>query len=73
MKVETFTPANVMKPIGPYSHIAFLKNVADFEDMNRAYREAFANHSPARTVVAVSELPKQGALMTMNLTAVTQD
>lgn len=20
MKVETFTPANVMKPIGPYSH-----------------------------------------------------
>ena len=22
MKVETFTPANVMKPIGPYSHIA---------------------------------------------------
>ena len=22
MKVETFTPSNVMKPIGPYSHIA---------------------------------------------------
>ena len=22
MKVETFTPPNVMKPIGPYSHIA---------------------------------------------------
>lgn len=22
MKVQTFTPANVMKPIGPYSHIA---------------------------------------------------
>jgi 2-iminobutanoate/2-iminopropanoate deaminase len=22
MKVETFTPTNVMKPIGPYSHIA---------------------------------------------------
>src|SRR5262245_22261409 len=22
MKVETFTPGNVMKPIGPYSHIA---------------------------------------------------
>ena len=22
MKVETFTPANVMKPIGPYSHIS---------------------------------------------------
>ena len=22
MKVQTFTPSNVMKPIGPYSHIA---------------------------------------------------
>ncbi len=129
MKVETFTPANVMKPIGPYSHIAragsfiaisgtagidpatgnfagpdahsqarqilhslrsmlegagssldhvlhvnvFLKNAADFEEMNRAYREAFGSHLPARTVVAVSDLPKPGALMTMNLTAVTKD
>lgn len=129
MKVETFTPANVMKPIGPYSHIAragsfiaisgtagidpatgdfagpdahsqarqilrslrsmlegagssldhvlhvnvFLKNATDFEEMNRAYREAFGSHLPARTVVAVSDLPKPGALMTMNLTAVTKD
>ena len=129
MKVETFTPANVMKPIGPYSHIAkagsfiaisgtagidpatgdfagpdaysqarqivrsfrsmledvgsslehvlhvnvFLKNAADFEEMNRAYREAFGNHLPARTVVAVADLPKKEALMTMNLTAVTKD
>jgi 2-iminobutanoate/2-iminopropanoate deaminase len=127
MQVETFTPANVMKPIGPYSHIAkagsfiaisgtagidpatgdfagpdaysqarqilrsfrsmlegvgsdlghvlhvnvFLKNAADFEEMNRAYSEAFGSHRPARTVVAVADLPKQGALMTMNLTAVT--
>jgi 2-iminobutanoate/2-iminopropanoate deaminase len=129
MKVETFTPTNVMKPIGPYSHIAkagsfiaisgtagidpatgefagrdaysqarqilhsfrsmldgvgssldhvlhvhvFLKSVGDFEEMNRAYRESFGNHLPARTVVAVSDLPKPGALMTMNLTAVTRD
>jgi 2-iminobutanoate/2-iminopropanoate deaminase len=129
MQVETFTPANVMQPIGPYSHIAragsfitisgtagidpatgdfagpdaysqarqilrsfrsmlesvgsdlehvlhvnvFLKNVADFEDMNRAYREAFGSHLPARTAVAVSDLPKKGALLTMNLTAVTRD
>ena len=129
MKVETFTPANVMKPIGPYSHIAkagsfiaisgtagvhaatgdfagpdaysqarqilkslrsmlegvdsdldhvlhvnvFLKNAADFEEMNRAYREAFGTHLPARTVVAVAELPKKQALMTMNLTAVTKN
>ena len=110
MKVETFTPTNVMKPIGPYSHIAkagsfiaisgtagvdpatgdfagpdaysqarqilrsfrsmlegvgsdldhvlhvnvFLKSAADFEEMNRAYREAFGTHLPARTVVEVS-------------------
>jgi 2-iminobutanoate/2-iminopropanoate deaminase len=127
MKVETFTPANVMKPIGPYSHIAragsfiaisgtagidpatnnfagpdaysqarqilrsfrsmledvgsdldhvlhihvFLRNAADFEEMNRAYGEAFSSHLPARTVVAVSDLPRKDALMTMNLTAVT--
>ena len=129
MKVETFTPTNVMKPIGPYSHIAkagsfiaisgtagidpatgdfagpdacsqarqilrslrsmlesvgsdldhvlhvnvFLKNAADFEEMNRAYREAFGAHLPARTVVAVADLPKKGALMTMNLTAVARE
>ena len=126
MKVETFTPGNVMKPIGPYSHIAragsfiaisgtagvdpatgqlagpdvysqtrqiirsfrtmletvesdldhvlhihvFLKRIEDFEEMNRAYREEITGPLPARTVVAVADLPKPGALLTMNLTAV---
>jgi 2-iminobutanoate/2-iminopropanoate deaminase len=51
----------------------FLKNAADFEEMDRAYREAFGNHLPARTVVAVADLPKKQALMTMNLTAVTKN
>jgi 2-iminobutanoate/2-iminopropanoate deaminase len=129
MKVETFTSANVMKPIGPYSHIAkagpfiaisaiagvdpatgelagpdvytqtrqilrsfrellesagsgmtqvlhihvFLKRMEDFEEMNRAYREEFSEHLPARTVVSVSDVPKKGALLTMNLSAVTRD
>jgi 2-iminobutanoate/2-iminopropanoate deaminase len=129
MKVETFTPSNVMKPIGPYSHVAragsfiaisgtagvdpttgdfagpdaysqaqqilrsfrvmleaagsdldhvlhvnvFLKNAADFAEMNRAYREAFDNHLPARTAITVADLPKKGALLTMNLTAVARD
>jgi 2-iminobutanoate/2-iminopropanoate deaminase len=129
MKVETYTPDDVMKPIGPYNHIAkagqfiaisatagvdpatgelagpdaytqaaqilrsfrtmlaragsdlghvlhvhvFLKDVADFEQMNRAYREAFGDHLPARSVVGVADLPKKGALLTMNLTAVTAD
>jgi 2-iminobutanoate/2-iminopropanoate deaminase len=41
--------------------------------MNRAYREAFGTHLPARTAIAVADLPKKGALMTMNLTAVTKD
>ena len=51
----------------------FLKNAGDFEEMNRAYREAFDGNLPARTAIIVSDLPKQGALLTMNLTAVTKD
>ena len=47
----------------------FLKRVEDFAEMNRAYAEEFGNHRPARTVICVADLPKQGALMTMNLTA----
>lgn len=127
--VETSTPANTPKPIGPYNHIArvgpfisiggtagvdprtgqlagsdvyaqamqilrsfqvmlesvgsdltqvihinvFLKDMRDFEEMNRAYVEIMADHRPARTVIGVSELPKPGVLLTMNLTAVTRE
>jgi 2-iminobutanoate/2-iminopropanoate deaminase len=46
--------------------------MADFEAMNAAYTEIMGEHRPARTVVAVSELPKPGVLLTMNLTAVTR-
>ena len=126
-RVETLTPPNTPKPIGPYSHIAkvgqhitiggtagvdpatgqlagpdigaqtrqilqsfkvmleavgsdldhvvhinvFLRDMADFEAMNAAYVEAMGEHRPARTVFSVRELPKQGVLLTMNLTAVT--
>jgi len=129
MKVQTFTPGNVMKPIGPYSHVAkagpfisisgtagvnpttgqfagpdvysqalqilesfrtmlegvgsnlaqvmhvhvFLLNMDDFEEMNRAYREVFPDQQPARTVIGVNALPKKGALLTMNLTAIAVD
>ncbi len=125
--VETFTPANTPKPIGPYNHIAkvgpfisiggtagvnpatgklagtdvysqtkqiiksfdvmlrsvasdlnkvihinvFLNDMQDFEEMNLAYIEMLGDHRPARTVIGVSELPKPGVLLTMNLTAVT--
>jgi 2-iminobutanoate/2-iminopropanoate deaminase len=125
-KVETFTPRDVMAPIGPYSHIAkangfiaisatagvdpatqklvgedvasqttqiiksfasmlasvnsdlahvlhinvFLTDMTNFEAMNAAYAEAIGEHRPARTAIAVTALPKPGALVTMNLTAV---
>ncbi len=51
----------------------FLKNMSDFEGMNRAYVEVMGNHRPARTVIGVNELPKPGVLLTMNLTAVTRE
>ncbi len=51
----------------------FLKQVGDFDSMNKAYSEAFADHSPARTVICVADLPKKGALLTMNLTAICSD
>lgn len=127
--VETSTPPNTPKPIGPYNHIAkvgsfisiggtsgvnpatghlagsdvysqtkqilesfrvmlqsvgsdldhvihvnvFLKEMRDFEEMNRAYVEMMGEHRPARTVIGVNELPKPGVLLTMNLTAVTKE
>jgi 2-iminobutanoate/2-iminopropanoate deaminase len=49
----------------------FLKDMRDFDEMNRAYIEIMQHHRPARTVIGVNELPKPGVLLTMNLTAVT--
>jgi 2-iminobutanoate/2-iminopropanoate deaminase len=128
-RVETSTPPNTPKPIGPYNHIAkvdtfisiggtagvdpatgqlggsdvasqarqilenfaamldavgsdlehvvhvsvFLKQMSDFDEMNSAYVEKMGDHGPARTVIGVSDLPKPGVLVTMNLTAVTKD
>ena len=51
----------------------FLKDVRDFEAMNRAYVEKMGAHRPARTVIGVQDLPKAGARLTMNLTAVTRE
>ena len=50
----------------------FLKDMRDFDEMNRAYVEMLGDHRPARTVIGVNELPKPGVLLTMNLTAVTR-
>lgn len=51
----------------------FLKDMKDFDAMNRAYIEGMGSHRPARTVFSVHELPKPGVLLTMNLTAVARD
>jgi 2-iminobutanoate/2-iminopropanoate deaminase len=50
----------------------FLRDMSDFEGMNRAYIAAMGSHLPARTVFAVKELPRPGVRLTMNLTAVTR-
>jgi 2-iminobutanoate/2-iminopropanoate deaminase len=65
--------ASVGSDLSHVLHInVFLLSVRDFEDMNRAYVEKMGDHRPARTVIGVNELPKAGALLTMNLTAVTR-
>jgi 2-iminobutanoate/2-iminopropanoate deaminase len=51
----------------------FMKDMRDFEEMNRAYTEIMGNHRPARTVIGVNELPKSEVLLTMNLTAVARE
>jgi len=51
----------------------FLKDMRDFEEMNRAYIDIMGDHRPARTVIGVAELPKPGVLLTMNLTAITKE
>jgi len=51
----------------------FLRDMGDFESMNRAYVECMGEHRPARTVFSVKELPRPGVLLTMNLTAVTKE
>jgi len=50
----------------------FLKHMSDFEAMNAAYVEIMGERRPARTAISVQDLPKPGALLTMNLTAVTR-
>ena len=66
--------AAVGSDLGHVVHVnVFLKHMADFEAMNAAYVEMMGDHRPARTVIAVAELPKPGVLLTMNLTAVAPD
>ncbi len=36
----------------------FLKNMADFADVNKIYEEFFGSHKPARSTIEVAKLPK---------------
>lgn len=74
--LETFGVmlASVNSDLAHVVHVnVFLKDMGDFEAMNRAYVTVMGEHRPARTVIGVGELPKPGVLLTMNLTAVTRD
>jgi len=65
---------SVQSDLAHVIHInVFLKDMRDFEEMNRAYVDVLQNHRPARTVIGVAELPKPGVLLTMNLTAVANE
>ena len=46
----------------------FLKNMSDFPVMNEIYAEYFGGSKPARSTVAVAELPR-GALVEIDLVA----
>lgn len=46
----------------------FLKNIADFPTMNEVYGEYLGKAKPARSTVAVAELPR-GALVEIDLVA----
>lgn len=65
---------SVKSDLSQVIHInVFLKEMGDFAEMNRAYIEVMGDHWPARTVIGVNALPKPGALLTMNLTAVARE
>lgn len=48
----------------------FLTDMSLFQRMNAVYAQMLGEHRPARSVVEVAALPKGGALLTMNATAV---
>ena len=47
----------------------FLKNMEDFSEFNKVYSQYFQTNKPARSCVAVKELPK-GALVEIEVVAV---
>ena len=65
---------SVGSDFGHVVHInVFLADMSDFHAMNDVYAQKLEQNRPARTAISVTGLPKVGALVTMNLTAVTRD
>ena len=59
--------ANILQSVGSSLDKAvkttvFLKDMADFEAMNKTYSEFFPNHKPARSTIQVARLPKDAAI-----------
>lgn len=50
----------------------FVKDIADFNDINEVYTEFFGDHKPARALVEVSKLPKD-AVIEIEATALIND
>jgi 2-iminobutanoate/2-iminopropanoate deaminase len=66
--------ASVDSDLAHVVHInVFLRDMNDFDAMNRAYVTVLGDYRPARTVVGVNDLPKPGVRLTMNLTAVSRE
>ncbi len=51
----------------------YLRDMDDFAEMNAAYADKLGACRPARTAIAVADLPKRDALVTMSLTAISKD
>jgi 2-iminobutanoate/2-iminopropanoate deaminase len=65
--------ASVESDLGHVLHInIFMVDIRNFAEMNAAYAEAMGHARPARTAVQVVALPKPGAVLTMNLTAIAR-
>lgn len=47
----------------------FVTDMANFQAINKVYSEFFGDHRPARSLVEVSKLPKEKALLEMEVIA----
>ena len=66
--------ASVGSDLAHVVHVnVFLRDMADFDAMNRTYAAAMGEHRPARNGDRRARAAQAGVLLTMNLTAVTRD